>query len=84
MRIDYDMKIPKASPEKTGKKIRELRQARNISVDDISFMLDISSNHTVYSWEKGINYPNMDHLVGLAAILNVKLDDIIQIEESED
>lgn len=80
MGIDEDLKIPKASSEKTGKKIRELRQARNISVDDISFILDISSNHTVYSWERGINYPNMDHLVGLAKIFNVKIDDIIQVE----
>ena len=84
MKIDYEMKLPKASLKKTGKKIRELREERKITQDDICILLDLAERHSVYAWEKGVNYPNMNHLVGLARIFDVKLDNIIQLEESED
>lgn len=61
----------------TGDNIRRLRMKRGMSVQDVCDALCLSSVQTVYKWERGVGIPNLDNLILLAAVLGVRLDDLI-------
>ena len=84
MKIDENLKLPEVSLVKTGEKIRELRMGKGVSVDDLCFVLDLNATATLYHWEKGKNFPSINNLVKLAKIFDVTVDEILQVEESED
>lgn len=49
-------------------RLRELRQARGLSLEDLATMLDISKQ-TVWYWEKGRNLPSPAHLLRLNQVM---------------
>lgn len=61
----------------TGENIRRLRMKRGMSVRDLCDALGLASVQSVYKWERGITLPNLDNMIFLAAILDVRLDDLI-------
>ena len=73
-------------PVATGKRIRELRIAHHITVEELADMLGLESVQAVYKWQKSASMPTLDNLVILSSILNVTLDELVctrEIEESE-
>ena len=65
---------------KTGKAIKNLMKEKNITRKDIAYEMDMDVN-TISHWVKGRNFPSVRHLVELASIFGVGLDDIVVVKE---
>lgn len=57
---------------------------RGITVAQLQDWLEIDSPQAVYKWLHGVNLPSVTHLHGLSQILDVKIDEILAVEEEED
>lgn len=68
---------PIIDKEKTGRRIRELMAARNISVRDVRDCLLLESVQSVYYWLNGRSIPTIDNLYALSELLQVPIDAMI-------
>lgn len=55
----------------SGKRMKEIRKQRNISVKQVMEYMGFESTQAVYKWEAGKCYPQADNLVALAMLYNV-------------
>ena len=76
-------KIRKISKKRTGMQLRQMMIDRGITVTQIQNWLEIDSCQAVYKWLHGVNLPSVT-LHGLSQILNVKIDEILAVEEEKD
>ena len=65
---------------KTGEAIKNLMKEKNITRKDIAYEMDMDVN-TISHWTKGRNFPTVRHLVELASILDVGLDDLVVVKD---
>jgi len=61
---------------KMGKKLKMLRESRNLTQLRFAEMLHVSSQ-SVQKWESDLSRPDLDHLIEIAKYFNVSLDAII-------
>jgi len=73
--------IPTINLEATGENMRRLMDERNITVKDIARELNLGSLYAIYKWLQGRGLPSVDNLVGLSHVFQVKIDDILVLEE---
>ena len=71
------VQIPVIDQRATGRKIRDLRMAAGISVTDLQAALGFANPQTIYKWQRGDGMPSLDNLIIIAAIFDVKVDDIL-------
>lgn len=71
------MPIPVIDLPRTGANIVALRKAAGLSVHDIQAVFGFNSPQAIYKWQNGTALPTVDNLVVLAAILHVRMDDIL-------
>lgn len=64
----------------TGKNIEMLRKAAGISVRDLQDVFGFGTPQAIYKWQHGAAIPTIDNLVVLAAVLQVKIDDILVVD----
>nr|WP_297935404.1 helix-turn-helix transcriptional regulator [uncultured Blautia sp.] len=64
----------------TGKNIEMLRKAVGISVRDLQDIFGFGTPQAIYKWQHGAAMPTIDNLVVLAAVLQVKIDDILVVD----
>ena len=69
--------IPVIDMEATGRNITALRQNAGISVRAMQEIFGFSTPQAIYKWQHGDALPTIDNFVILAAILGVRMDDII-------
>ena len=72
--------IPTIDMVATGKNIERLRKAAGISVRDLQDLFGFKTPQAIYKWQRGKAMPSIDNLVILAAVLQVKIDDILVVE----
>ena len=65
----------------TGQNIDRLRIAAGMSVRDMQMVFGFATPQAIYKWLHGTAMPTIDNLVILAAVLGVKLDDIVVVDE---
>ncbi len=73
------MTIPTIDLTKTGANITRLRKAAGLSVHDLQMVFGFNSPQAIYKWQSGLALPTVDNLIVLAAVLRVRLDDILII-----
>lgn len=61
----------------TSTHIKELMDARELSVQDVQNAMGLASPQAVYRWLRGSNMPSVDNLYALSRYLNVQMDDVI-------
>ena len=61
----------------TGRRIRELRQARGITVRELSEYMGFTEPQAVYKWQRGDSLPTVDNLWALSIILGTTMEDIL-------
>ncbi|MBE5880353.1 MAG: helix-turn-helix transcriptional regulator [Lachnospiraceae bacterium] len=61
----------------TGQNIVTLRKAAGVSVKDLQDVFGFATPQAIYKWQHGTALPTIDNLVILAAVLGVKIDDIL-------
>ena len=62
---------------RTGQNIGRLRKQAGLSVRDLQDIFGFATPQAIYKWQQGVALPTIDNLVVLAAILQVRLDDIL-------
>ena len=71
--------IPTIDLALTGANIMKLRKAAGLSVHDLQSSFGFNSPQAIYKWQNGTALPTVDNLVVLAALLGVRIDDILVI-----
>ena len=69
--------IPMINMEKTGMNITILRKKSGFSVRQLQDIFGFGTPQAIYKWQQGLTLPTIDNLVVLAALLGVKIDDIL-------
>lgn len=60
----------------TGKKIRDMRKAVNLTQQQLADMIGVS-NKAVSKWENGEGYPDIENLKRVSAIFNTSIDELV-------
>ena len=71
------MNIPTIDLALTGANIVNLRKAAGLSVHDLQIVFGFNSPQAIYKWQNGTALPTVDNLIVLAALLHVRIDDIL-------
>ena len=61
----------------TGQNIARLRKQAGLSVRDLQDVFGFATPQAIYKWQQGVALPTIDNLVVLAAVLQVRLEDIL-------
>ena len=62
---------------RTGQNIGRLRKQAGLSVRDLQDIFGFATPQAIYKWQQGVALPTIDNLVVLAAVLQVRVDDIL-------
>ena len=71
--------IPTIDMAKTGENIMNLREQAGMSVRYLQNLFGFATPQAIYKWQHGTALPAIDNMVVLAAVLGVKIDDILVI-----
>ncbi len=74
--------IPMIDMVATGQNIINFRIKAGMTVKDVQNVFGFSTPQAIYKWQQGTALPTMDNMVVLAAIFNVKIDDILVLTDS--
>ncbi len=69
--------LPTIDMTGTGQNINRLRKQAGLSVRDLQDIFGFSTPQAIYKWQQGVALPAIDNLVVLAAVLQVRVDDIL-------
>ena len=65
----------------TGNNITRLREQAGMTVRDLQNVFGFASPQAIYKWQNGISMPTVDNLIVLSAVLNVKVEDIVVLND---
>ena len=65
----------------TGQNISALMGASKTSKQDIVDAMNLTTTNAIYKWMGGLSLPSIDHLVILADVLGVTLDELLVCRE---
>ena len=71
------MGFPTINLARTGANIGQLRKAAGLTVHDLQTVFGFNSPQAIYKWQNGTALPTVDNLIVLAALLQVRIDDIL-------
>ena len=71
--------FPTIDMVKTGQNIMRLRIQNGFSVKDLQDVFGFTTPQAIYKWQHGTAMPTIDNLVVLAALFQVRMDDILVI-----
>ena len=69
--------MPVINLAQTGANIMRLRKDAGLTVHDLQTAFGFNSPQAIYKWQNGAALPTVDNLIGLAALLHVRIDDIL-------
>ena len=61
----------------TGQRIKELRIARQITVDELAEFMGFEGSRAIYKWQAGSTLPSLDNLFALSRVLHTTMEDIL-------
>ena len=71
------MEYPILDAKATGERIKELRIAHQLKVEDIARFMGFESEQAVYKWQRGDSLPTVDNLFALSKLFHTSIDDIL-------
>ena len=74
-------RMPVIDMTATGINITRLRVNAGLTVKDLQKIFGFSTPQAIYKWQRGAALPTVDNLVVLAAIVGVKIDDILIFQD---
>ena len=75
--------LPTIDMIRTGQNINRLRKQAGLSVRDLQDIFGFATPQAIYKWQQGAALPTIDNLVVLAAVLQVRLDDILVTDTTD-
>jgi len=76
------MEFPTIDLMRTGANIVRLRKAAGLTVHDLQMVFGFNSPQAIYKWQNGAALPTVDNLIVLAALLHVRIDDILITDDA--
>lgn len=76
------MGFPTIDLIRTGANIVRLRKAAGLTVHDLQMVFGFNSPQAIYKWQNGAALPTVDNLIVLAALLHVRIDDILITDDA--
>ena len=73
--------LPTIDMVATGNNITRLREQAGMSVRDLQNVFGFASPQAIYKWQNGISMPTVDNLIVLSAVLTVKVEDIVVLND---
>ncbi len=73
--------LPVIDMVRIGQNIGRLRKQAGLSVRDLQDIFGFATPQAIYKWQQGAALPTLDNLVVLAAVLQVRMDDILVITD---
>ena len=73
-------RIPVIDMTATGMNITRMRRNAGMSVKDLQEIFGFSTPQAIYKWQRGVALPTVDNLAVLAAVFDVRIDDILRFE----
>lgn len=61
----------------TGKRIKEVRTQRGITVKELQNYLGFNEPVAIYKWQRGECLPTFDNMYAMACLFNVRIDDLL-------
>ena len=78
------MDYPVLDTRAIGARIKQLRKARNLTVEDIARFMGFESEQAVYKWQRGDSLPTVDNLYALSRLFDTSVDDILIGDREKD
>lgn len=78
------MVYPVLDAKATGARIKELRKANHLKVEEIARFMGFESEQAVYKWQRGDSLPTVDNLYALSRLFDTSVDDILRGSREED
>ena len=78
------VQVPVIDMTATGINITRMRIRAGLTVRDIQDIFGFSTPQAIYKWQRGTAMPTVDNLAVLAAVLGVKIDDILVLQDSRE
>ena len=75
--------LPTIDMIRTGQNIARLRRQAGLSVRDLQDIFGFATPQAIYKWQQGVALPTIDNLVVLAAVLQVRMDDILVTDTAD-
>lgn len=69
--------FPVLNATATGARIRELRRANNLTVEQVREFLGLESTQAIYKWQRGESLPTIDNLYALSTLFGTSVDSIL-------
>lgn len=69
--------MPAVDMAGTGRNILNFRKKSGLSVKDLQDIFGFATPQAIYKWQHGTALPTVDNMVVLAAVFQVKIDDIL-------
>ncbi|MBD5527639.1 MAG: helix-turn-helix transcriptional regulator [Lachnospiraceae bacterium] len=69
--------FPMIDLKATGRRIKELREQRGISVRQLQAFLGFEQPQAIYKWQRGECLPTFDNMYAMACFFHVKVDEIL-------
>ena len=63
----------------TGQRIAQIMQEKGVTVRQLQRVYGFEAPNAIYRWLRGSALPTVDHLVILAHVLDVRVDDLLVI-----
>ena len=76
------MGFPTIDLMRTGANIVRLRKAAGLTVHDLQMVFGFNSPQAIYKWQNGAALPTVDNLIVPAALLHVRIDDILITDDA--
>ena len=74
--------LPTINMIRTGQNIHRLRKQAGLTVRNLQDIFGFATPQAIYKWQQVGALPTIDNLVVLASVLQVRLDDILAIDET--
>lgn len=71
------MEYPVLDTKAIGARIKALRKAHHLKVEDIANFMGFESDQAVYKWQRGDSLPTVDNLYALSRLFETSVDDIL-------
>ena len=78
------MEYPVLDAKATGWRIRELRKAKHLKVEEVACYMGFESVQAVYKWQRGESLPTVDNLYALSRLFDTTVDDILRGDKEKD
>ena len=78
------MEYPVLDAKATGARIKELRKAHRLKVEEVARFMGFESEQAVYKWQRGDSLPTVDNLYALSRLFGTTVDDILRGSREED